>query len=76
MFWCDVDGGAAHHLPRQAYLAARDRLQPGHGTQQCGFTAARGPDQHPDVARIEVQRDALYGGLCATGVAHFELGDL
>eukprot|EP01137_Pigoraptor_chileana_P022632 Opistho-2@7097 len=68
--------GAADHIFGQADLAARHRLQPGHGAQQGGLAAARGADQHPDVTGFQAERDALHGGLCAACVAHFELGDL
>src|SRR5256885_8746043 len=66
---------AARDLAVDADLAAAHGLQARHGTQQRGLAAARGADEHADVASGQIQRDALHGGPVAARVAHLELGD-
>ena len=66
----------AHQLALEADLAGRHGLEPRHGAQQRGLAAARGADQHADIARTQPQRDALHRCLGTARVTHFELGNL
>jgi len=71
-----ISAAAADDLALQADLAAGDRLEPGHCTQQGGLTAARGANQHADIACLQLQRHLRHRRLGAPGIAHIQLGDL
>ena len=72
----DVGINAADDRFGQPDLTRRGALQPGDGAQQGGFAAARGADQHANVASAKAKRHAGHGGGGAVGVLNLELGNL
>ncbi|MCY1379944.1 hypothetical protein D9M69_677130 [compost metagenome] len=66
----------AHGLAFERDAAAAGALQPGHGAQQRGLAAARGADQHADVASAQAQRHAVHRRLRLVGVVHTQLRDV
>ena len=71
-----VQRGTAHGVFFQLDLAAVDALQPRHRAQQRGFAAARGANQHPDIARAQAQRHVVDRGVRRPSVADGELRDV
>ena len=73
IFGGQIEAGAAHHLAGEFDAARRCGLQPGHGPQQRGFAAARGANQHADVARAQTQRHVAHGRLAVARISHAQL---
>ena len=68
--------GTAHDMARETDIAACDRFQAGHRTQQGGLAATGGANQHADLTGVQPERHVVDGGLGAPGIVDLELGDL